>query len=89
MHDHLGDALYRAGQRDEAGANWEKSLDLSDPDNDSLITAEERRLHQRVQAKLTQLADGEEVHTASVVGATATQSALEDEPAVAEPAGSG
>ena len=90
MHDHLGDALYRAGLRDEAGTNWEKSLDLSDPDNDSHITAEERRLHQQVQAKLRQLADGEEVHTAPVVGATATQPALEDEPAAAaEPAGSG
>jgi tetratricopeptide (TPR) repeat protein len=76
MFDHLGDALYRAGQVDQAWSWWEKALNLADPEKQLSLSARDRRLGGRIQAKLRQLAEGREPELAPLAEpASSTQPA--------------
>jgi tetratricopeptide (TPR) repeat protein len=79
IHDHLGDALYRAGLADEARDRWSSVPELLQADGDAPLDADEADLLERIEAKLGQLAAGEEVQTAVVVGPSATRPAPEGE----------
>jgi tetratricopeptide (TPR) repeat protein len=83
VRDHLGDALYRGGSPDEARTYWQQSFGMTGPDHDPPPDAEYRRLHERIKAKLGQVADGRDVATAPLAppaqAAASTQSA-EDKP---------
>jgi len=67
LDDHLGDALYRLGERDPAKTNWEKAHALCDPDSDPPPDARRRKLRDTIRAKLDALEAGRTPQTAAVV----------------------
>lgn len=55
MFDHLGDALYRLGEPEDARAAWGKALMLTEPGRSPPPDDEDRRVHARVRTKLEAL----------------------------------
>lgn len=82
IHDHLGDAIYRIGKKDEAKRHWEEASSLTAPDADPPPSIEQRRLREEVQKKLAQLAKGVAVDVAAVGGShSATTRPADTQPA--------
>ncbi len=67
LDDHLGDALYRLGEREEAKTCWKKAYTLCNPDNDPPPDARQRKLRDAVRGKLDAMENGQAVETAAVV----------------------
>ena len=59
LHDHLADALYRLGNTDEARENWNKSLEISGPEQNVFPSPDDEALRERVQLKLAALNEGQ------------------------------
>lgn len=66
LHDHLGDALYRAGDRKTAEAEWRTALKPCLPDADPPPDHDQRELYGRLKQKLDALEAGKEPKVAEV-----------------------
>lgn len=70
LHDHLGDALYRRGDKKAAEAEWKKARDMCAPDHDPPPDRDRRLLFESLSEKLSVLAAGGEVTTSPIGGVT-------------------
>lgn len=66
LYDHLGDALYRLDERDEAQTNWRSAYALCDSDSDPPPDARRRKLRVTIGAKLDAVKAGHMPETAIV-----------------------
>ncbi len=66
LHDHLGDALYRMGDKSGAADEWRKALEMCDPNQDLPLNRDRRILHDALKAKLGAFEKGEAVATAPI-----------------------
>ncbi|HWL93092.1 MAG TPA: tetratricopeptide repeat protein [Phycisphaerae bacterium] len=64
LHDHLGDALYRADQKDAALTAWKKALEMCAPDYDPPPDRDRRILFDVVKKKIDAAEAGDPVETA-------------------------
>ena len=66
LHDHLGDALYRMGNKAAAADEWRKALEMCNPNQDLPLNRDRRILHDALKAKLGAFEKGEDVATAPI-----------------------
>jgi tetratricopeptide (TPR) repeat protein len=67
IFDHLGDALYRVGQVEEAVREWQRAVEAADAE-DRIRTPEDDRVAVRCRAKLDAVERGDTPETAEVIG---------------------
>lgn len=79
LHDHFADALYRLGKIDEAKEHWEKSLELTGPEENFFPSPDDEELRERLQNKLADLAAGKPVETAPLAQSESSKRPAEKE----------
>ncbi len=73
IFDHLGDALWRLGRREEAGQSWRKAVALAEKDQEEGKEPSDPDVLSRVRKKLAAVKQGDEPPVAAVVAPTRTE----------------